>query len=216
MMFKCPNSYCIPWSYVCDGKWHCAVGADEMKDITCGQSNNCKFLFSCVNSTICIHLGTTCDEEVNCPLSGRFLVERWQQIKETGHTCKNTLGIHFKIKHGFVASKALLGSHTALPIIPSWFLLQEQDPYQVRFPQPTSGSWWWGAGHQTAAGQLREESASLKTWYNWGQTQSVHQLNPDWWGRYDIHCRDVPEDGMERPQIAVSTNPPGKDTGVQN
>ena len=66
MMFKCHNSYCIPWSYVCDGKWQCAFGADEMKDITCAQSNNCKFLFSCVNSTMCIHLGTTCDGEVNC------------------------------------------------------------------------------------------------------------------------------------------------------
>ena len=29
MMFKCPNYYCIPWNYVCDGKWDCPRGIDE-------------------------------------------------------------------------------------------------------------------------------------------------------------------------------------------
>ena len=29
MMLKCPNYYCIPWSYTCDGKWDCSHGYDE-------------------------------------------------------------------------------------------------------------------------------------------------------------------------------------------
>ena len=29
MMFKCPNFYCIPWTYVCDGMWDCPYGYDE-------------------------------------------------------------------------------------------------------------------------------------------------------------------------------------------
>ncbi len=28
-MFKCLTSYCIPWSFVCDGKWDCPSGYDE-------------------------------------------------------------------------------------------------------------------------------------------------------------------------------------------
>ena len=28
-MFKCPSSYCLPWKYVCDGKWDCPEGNDE-------------------------------------------------------------------------------------------------------------------------------------------------------------------------------------------
>ena len=27
--FKCPNFYCIPWTYVCDGIWDCSYGYDE-------------------------------------------------------------------------------------------------------------------------------------------------------------------------------------------
>ena len=35
LKYKCPNSYCIPLGYVCDGKWDCPSGFDE--DI----SHNC-------------------------------------------------------------------------------------------------------------------------------------------------------------------------------
>ena len=29
MIFKCPDSYCVSWNYVCDGKWDCPFGEDE-------------------------------------------------------------------------------------------------------------------------------------------------------------------------------------------
>ncbi|XP_053405045.1 uncharacterized protein LOC123522896 [Mercenaria mercenaria] len=31
---KCPRSYCIPLKFVCDGKWHCPTGEDEL-NCTC-------------------------------------------------------------------------------------------------------------------------------------------------------------------------------------
>ena len=30
MLFKCSGYYCIPWIYVCDGKWDCPYGEDEV------------------------------------------------------------------------------------------------------------------------------------------------------------------------------------------
>ena len=34
--FKCPRYYCIPFKYICDGKWDCPFGSDEM---TCRSVN---------------------------------------------------------------------------------------------------------------------------------------------------------------------------------
>ena len=36
-MFKCPDYYCIPWGYVCDGKWDCPKGFDKSKTLECGK-----------------------------------------------------------------------------------------------------------------------------------------------------------------------------------
>ncbi len=38
MMVKCLKSYCVPWSYVCDGKWDCPVGYDEYNVETCSAT----------------------------------------------------------------------------------------------------------------------------------------------------------------------------------
>ncbi len=59
MMFKCPGYYCIPWSYVCDGKWDCPFGVDECA-ARC-KSTNCSAMYKCLLSGICVHLGNTCD-----------------------------------------------------------------------------------------------------------------------------------------------------------
>ena len=69
MMFKCPDYYCVPWAYVCDGKWDCPQGIDEALIYGCGQDRNCRSMFNCRNSKICIHLGNVCDEYIDCPLA---------------------------------------------------------------------------------------------------------------------------------------------------
>ncbi len=63
MMFKCPQQYCIPWRYVCDGNWDCPSGTDEK---LC--SHNCSFMFACKISELCVHLGDVCNQETDCPL----------------------------------------------------------------------------------------------------------------------------------------------------
>ncbi len=68
MMFKCKNSYCVPWSLVCDGHWDCAFGDDEMYRDICGAFPTCTDLFKCKNASRCIHLGTVCDGRSDCPL----------------------------------------------------------------------------------------------------------------------------------------------------
>ena len=65
MMYKCPDYYCIPWNYVCDGKWDCPSGIDELNK--CGFNRKCSKMYKCKNSEICIHLGYTCDTLYDCP-----------------------------------------------------------------------------------------------------------------------------------------------------
>ena len=67
MKFKCPGFYCIPWSYVCDGKWDCPGGYDEVKELKCGINRNCMNMFKCANSQTCIHVGDVCNGMKDCP-----------------------------------------------------------------------------------------------------------------------------------------------------
>ena len=62
MMFKCRNSYCIPWSYVCNGKWDCPEGYDEILNMC---NTVCRNMFKCkgTNNTY-LHLGNTCNGKV--------------------------------------------------------------------------------------------------------------------------------------------------------
>ena len=68
MKFKCPGFYCIPWSYVCDGKWDCPGGYDEVKELKCGIKRNCSNMFKCTNSQKCTHVGDVCDGLIDCPM----------------------------------------------------------------------------------------------------------------------------------------------------
>ena len=79
MKFKCSEFYCKPWSYVCDGKWDCPGGYDEVKELKCGVNRNCNNMFKCTNSQQCIHVGDVCnglkdcnagDDEYMCSLNG--------------------------------------------------------------------------------------------------------------------------------------------------
>ena len=65
-MFKCPDSYCIPYHHVCDGTKDCEGGVDELN---CSKLA-CPGLFKCrsVSGDICIDMKYRCDGVLDCPL----------------------------------------------------------------------------------------------------------------------------------------------------
>ena len=66
VMLKCQYSYCVPWSYVCDGKWDYPWGYDES---ICTIRESCKRMYKCRNTTYtCLHLANVCDGKNDCPL----------------------------------------------------------------------------------------------------------------------------------------------------
>ncbi|KAF8781481.1 G-protein coupled receptor GRL101 like protein [Argiope bruennichi] len=60
---KCPESYCIPTIYVCDGKWDCIGGGDEEE---CDRYS-CPGQYKCYNKSSCLPLNKLCDGIRNCP-----------------------------------------------------------------------------------------------------------------------------------------------------
>ncbi len=66
MMFKCPKYYCIPWKFICDGKWHCPSASDE--SVSCEHFKSCENLFKCGTYALCLHLTDVCDGVFDCPL----------------------------------------------------------------------------------------------------------------------------------------------------
>ena len=68
MMFECVKAYCIPWAYVCDGKWDCPDGEDEMYAQICDETPICSHMFKCRGERRkCLHLGNSCDGITDCP-----------------------------------------------------------------------------------------------------------------------------------------------------
>ncbi len=63
-MFKCPNSYCLPYQRVCDGTTDCLNFEDEK---LC-QEYICDGMLHCKGQTYCVHILDTCDGNPNCPL----------------------------------------------------------------------------------------------------------------------------------------------------
>ncbi len=67
LMFKCPKSYCIPWTYTCNGQWECPFGLDEtMVCPTHETKRNCSQMFKCAGTSVCIHVGSVCDGLLDC------------------------------------------------------------------------------------------------------------------------------------------------------
>ncbi|GBO20798.1 hypothetical protein AVEN_147039-1 [Araneus ventricosus] len=60
---KCPESYCLPTIYVCDGKWDCIGGGDEEE---CDRYS-CPGQYKCYNKSSCLPLNKLCDGIRNCP-----------------------------------------------------------------------------------------------------------------------------------------------------
>ena len=81
LSFKCKNSYCISWSYICNGKWDCPVGDDET-DYLCTESTICNQMFKCrYTSRKCIHMGNVCDGNDDCPMKDDELHCELQKTK---------------------------------------------------------------------------------------------------------------------------------------
>ena len=66
--FKCPGYYCIPWGYICDGKWDCPDGYDESILQQGGIKRACTDMFKCKYSQLCLHLEDICNAYNDCPL----------------------------------------------------------------------------------------------------------------------------------------------------
>ena len=64
--YKCPDYYCIPWSYICDGKWDCPYGNDDNSSY-CNNINICASKLKCRSSYACIHVSDICDNKTDCP-----------------------------------------------------------------------------------------------------------------------------------------------------
>ncbi len=66
--YKCVSSYCIPWTYFCDGKWDCLNGEEEDTKSCLKHFEICKMMFRCANrAKMCIHPGNVCDGTEDCP-----------------------------------------------------------------------------------------------------------------------------------------------------
>ncbi len=64
--FKCPNFYCIPHKYVCNGRIDCPHGEDEGQ--VCLNSMRCTSMIHCKQSDVCVHPRNLCDGMFDCPL----------------------------------------------------------------------------------------------------------------------------------------------------
>ena len=55
------------WNYVCDGKWDCPNGDDEIRKPACFKQGNCMSMYKCKGQNmICIELGNICDGIMHC------------------------------------------------------------------------------------------------------------------------------------------------------
>ncbi len=64
--FKCTESYCIPWTNVCDNKWDCQNGEEELAQ-HCEKTRTCSGMFKCSSPPqFCIHVGSVCNGLDDC------------------------------------------------------------------------------------------------------------------------------------------------------
>ncbi len=63
--FKCPYSYCVPWGFVCNGRWDCP---DENAENICATNRICDTQLQCIKSHICVSVYDLCDGQTDCPM----------------------------------------------------------------------------------------------------------------------------------------------------
>ena len=81
LMFKCKNSYCIPWSYISDGKWDCPDGVDELK-VTELKVTLCPYSYKCRKTYgTCVPVGLLCNGHHDCPYGDDELLCHLRYIK---------------------------------------------------------------------------------------------------------------------------------------
>ncbi len=83
---KCPLFYCIPLAYICDGKWDCPGGSEEVYN-ECILELNCTQKFKCRNSKICIHVHDICNGHTDCPLQDDEFLCELKDISCLGNCC---------------------------------------------------------------------------------------------------------------------------------
>ena len=65
--FKCQDSFCISWAHVCDGKWDCPFGQEEINTHICEESLHCIGIYKCRGERPqCVPLINVCDEFYDC------------------------------------------------------------------------------------------------------------------------------------------------------
>ena len=106
-MLKCTTVYCIPFSYVCNGRWDCPRGDDES---ICNKSKACKNMFHFRDTKqICLHLGNTCDGHNDCPLDDDEMICEFKLVQCPtycvcllyGIDCTASSELAFKIDYPF-------------------------------------------------------------------------------------------------------------------
>ena len=81
-MFKCKESYCVPWTYVCNGKWDCPMGDDELQNPVCIPDRVCESMYKCKGDKhVCVSTNNVCNEVADCPHGDD---EFYCELKEIG------------------------------------------------------------------------------------------------------------------------------------
>ncbi len=70
-MFKCPDSFCVPFYMLCDGRVHCPRREDE---VACHQPLTCPGLLKCRGTDVCLHWYDLRDGLARCPTSSEATV----------------------------------------------------------------------------------------------------------------------------------------------
>ncbi len=121
--FKCPMSYCIPYRYLCNGRWDCWNGDDEL---LC-QNYTCAGMIKCRNARMCLHIDNTCDGYPDCPTgedeiicTGKVCVEDCVCLNHGIH-CENLVNqekvIPIIFKYIFINISNSNTAHVSLQVI---------------------------------------------------------------------------------------------------